>query len=364
MRLRLVFHATSLIITLSTLLMFLYQLQKRKYLLNKPGFFISLFLALTYLTGLILHQKVNNYLFFLMFSVSAYFVIDWTNIERKQFLQVINATYLFYLLLSLLVYVGVIPPGEKFNQFQYSVLGINVKTFIGLFGSTSSIDSYSMVVLLLNFFFAKKNKYLMIGITFLAGIMTFRFTPLLILIVPILARPFFKASKRGWTLAVLVPIFLSFTLPLLIDMIIGSKVVNIVLNVGLNGRAFLWMDILASLEDKSLMHKLFGFGDTSEFVMQTWNHETDNPHSVFLGIMLNYGFVIYCTLFLLIFNKMRTKELKVKLLILACLVGGVGNSVIFSFINVPIVLIFVYALTQSNMWMRQSELANKVNKEA
>ena len=92
--------------------------------------------------------------FLAQFSL-AILVFRRAQLDLPTFLKYANLTYVFYAMLSYLVYFGVVTPGirgtlEGINQFEANSFGLSFRTLIGFNGTTAGIDAYSAIILLLN----------------------------------------------------------------------------------------------------------------------------------------------------------------------------------------------------------------------
>lgn len=287
---------------------------------------------------------------FLIFLCLLYAYFGKNQMSEQKLIDITNYTFVVYVILSVLVNIHLLPIGREANTHEEYFLSIKVNSFVGFFGSTAHIDSYSIVVLLINYFLNRKHtkKYYVILASFVAFI-TFRTTPLLVLFGSIVAV--YIIEKLNWKLlkviAVLV-IFLSFLLPLAVFFFTNDRFYVTILDYLLTGRASLWLDIFNLYQKEGFWDQLIGFGAVEKFTVYTWGFEKSNPHNLYLNFMILYGYVIFIPLFIFICRKFLRMTYNKKIIFLAILLGGVGNSAIIGFTNLPITLWFAYLLSNES----------------
>jgi hypothetical protein len=124
-----------------------------------------------------------------------FFLLSSYRFSMSDFSDFINVGYAFYLGISLLIWAGLIPAaaGEK-NSFMVSLAGVSVETLYGIGGSTADIDSYSGLILMWNLFVNRGGRYrlVMIGLSAVAMLLTFRFTPIVALLAACLSYLFVR----------------------------------------------------------------------------------------------------------------------------------------------------------------------------
>lgn len=313
--------------------------QKLKYII-----IAAIILVLTAINFTI-NLKINTYFLFVLFSISLFLILMNSSIEYEEILRIINNTFLLYVFLSLLVYFNLIPSPIKLNIFYFNIFGIKYKTFIGFFGSTSTIDSYATIVFILNLISRSKKVYIVL-ISGIAAIMPLRFTPLLILLTVIFIIFFVSFMSKKFVFgAFILFVFLSFLIPTILYLLIENEQLFILLNYFSNGRVVLWHDLLGEFLQGSIINILFGFGSTENFILKTWDHETSNPHNVYFTLLITYGFIIYFFIYISLtwlISKLKKQDV---LILIAILTAGISNSIIFSFKNLPLVLLFIYFIS-------------------
>lgn len=123
-----------------------------------------------------------------------FFLFSGSRIPLDAFTRCLNLTYVLFLSLSLLDWLGILPlvPLDGKNSFYISIAGQTIETLYGLGGSTADIDSYSGLVLIWNLFLNRGGRYrlVMIALSGLAMLLTFRFTPIVALLAACLAYLF------------------------------------------------------------------------------------------------------------------------------------------------------------------------------
>jgi hypothetical protein len=136
-------------------------------------------------------------------------------------------------------------------------------------------------------------------------------------------------------------------IPKIVYILTGSDTILIILNYLSNGRVALWNDLLGEYQRASVSNMLFGFGSTDIFVLKTWDHKTSNTHNLYFTLLITYGVFIYLYLYFAVawlLNRLKKKE---GIIIIAILTAGISTSILFSFSNIPLVLLFVYFITLS-----------------
>lgn len=110
-----------------------------------------------------------------------FFLFSEYRISLGAFTRCLNLSYVLFFSLSLLDWLGMLPlvPHDSKNSFYISIAGRTIETLYGLGGSTADIDSYSGLVLMWNLFVNRGGRYrlVMIALSGLAMLMTFRLTP-------------------------------------------------------------------------------------------------------------------------------------------------------------------------------------------
>ena len=96
-----------------------------------------------------------------------------------------------------------------------------------------------------------------------------------------------------------------------------------------------------------LTEMIIGFGDTINFEVFVWGRYTANPHNMYLKILIVYGLLLFTVLYLWTSRQIRKNTSHQLLVIFAILLAGVGNSNIFSFMNVPFSIWFIALLTST-----------------
>lgn len=367
---RSIYHSTSLSISFFSILVAINFLMNRKNLvIGKYFFFLVTLLLFLIFYGLSIHQQINLYPIFLLTLISTFYLLNNSIIESTLLLRITNVTFLIYLFCSLLLYFKIIPQHENLNIFDFYIEGLQIKTFIGLYGGTASIDSYAMIVGLLNLLFGRgRKKYSMAVLAIASSVATLRFTPYLIIILPLFFLKITRKLPVIFQRIVLILFFISFLFPLLIETLFDNYLVNLFINRALNGRAFLWMDFVELYNNSSLQYKLFGFGGLDDFVVSTWNFETNNPHNIFLAILINYGIIIYLVLITIVVLRFPKLSYNNKFVILAIFSAGIGNSVIigFQFYVLSLWLLWCFTdnekITISREFIESGRTSNSINK--
>lgn len=116
-----------------------------------------------------------------------FFLFTEFEVSLAAFSRCLNLSYVVYFALSFMDWLGFLPlvSEDSKNSFFISLGGFTIETLYGIGGSTADIDSYSGLVLIWNLFVNRGGGYrlVMIGLSAMAMILTFRFTPVVALFV-------------------------------------------------------------------------------------------------------------------------------------------------------------------------------------
>lgn len=354
---RTMYQFGAILITLMCSLASFFQLaDKMEFRVNRLLVTVIFLLFGILLIGLSIHKQFNLYPFLLLTFVSLYYFFLTYKVKAKTLLIITNLTFLIFLFFSILLYTRVIPAPQKLNMFTYNILGLKLTTFIGLYGGTASIDSFAMLVAVINVLHGSgKKRYVMAFIAFFSSVATLRFTPYLIIILPLVSLYITKRQPFLTQRILVLIFFLSFLIPTIITSIFHYDLLDFVINRGLNGRAFLWRDMLELYQEKSLVDRLFGFGKSNDFIVKTWYFEVDNPHSVYLASLINYGIFIFMIFVIVVMKKIPRLLYKYKFVVIAILSAGIGNSVLIGFQNFAITIWLLYSLTSTNQYLENEK---------
>jgi len=246
--------------------------------------------------------------------------------------------------------LDIIQIGRELNIFEVSYNILGIKTFIGLLGSTASIDSYATIMIFINLYFNRgKSKWYLIFISIIAALLTFRTTPFLVFFGPYIIVKFIDLFKKKQVIVFIVIgiIFLGFALPYIIYQITGNDHYIIALNLLLTGRATLWNSMIEKYLSYPFAELLTGFGDTINFEVFVWGRFTANPHNMYLKLLIVYGIILFIGFYILVSLKFKKNTSTQLLILFAILLAGVGNSNIFSFMNLPMNIWFFTFLTSA-----------------
>ena len=271
--------------------------------------------------------------FLVQFSL-AILVFRRTQLDLPTFLKYANLTYALYVMLSYLVYFGVLTPGmsgnlEAINQFDVIYFGLAFKTLIGFNGTTAGIDAYSALIFLLNVAYWKHSRFSpYFALLALFNVLwTTRLTPLAVLIVPGTLFLLTPKMRRGPALTILLLlIFLSPFLPrLLLNLGAGNE---ILFEIATHGRSNIWEQYSVLMANAPLSQQLLGFRarQLPEVFLWGTNVVTDNPHSSYLRILLAFGWMQFLMFVAYIFHRVRRSvDDRQLFLLLGVLVAGITN---------------------------------------
>jgi hypothetical protein len=338
-----VYYATSLISVF-----FVYFLVLQKSVISfkiSSWIFYAIYIIISITFFLIFYQSlINTYHVYLIFATGLYVLFNQYHISRKSLLHITNISFFIYLFFSILLYLGYIQIGRELNIFEVSYNFLGIKTFIGLFGSTASIDSYATIIIFINLYYNKgKSKWLIIFIAGLAALLTFRSTPYLVFFGPFIIVKTLDLFRRNQILLFLsvAGIFLIGFIPSALQYITGDEKYVLFLDLLLTGRASLWILMLEKYFTYPVFDLLMGFGDTIYMEVFVWGKLTANPHNMYLKLLIVYGVFLFIGSIFLISLKFKKNTFSQLIILFAILLAGVGNSNIFSFMNVPLTIWFI-----------------------
>ena len=134
-------------------------------------------------------------------------------------------------------------------------------------------------------------------------------------------------------------------MPTILFSLTGNEKYIMFINFLLTGRASLWMLMLEKYFSYPIGDLLFGFGDTILIEVFVWGKLTANPHNMYLKLLIVYGFILFIAALLLVSLKFKKNTSSQLMILFAILLAGVGNSNIFSFMNVPLTMWFIALIT-------------------
>ncbi|TLS35161.1 O-antigen ligase family protein [Pseudalkalibacillus caeni] len=298
--------------------------------------------------NILITETINNDFFYLIFALNIYFLISNFKIDKDKLLKITNTTYLIYLALSFLLYFSVITiNGRSLNIFDEIIFGYSIKTFIGYYGSTAHLDSYSMFIALLNLFFNKNrlSKLFFVVLALIACFGTLRFTPIVSLGYGIIFLLIVQILGKYTVPLINVIIFMFFYLVVIFythsDVQYHSYFFS-----ATSGRNVIWslmLDVYNNIH--SITQKSLGFGTTEPFTVDAFGayetQLTNNPHNNYLRFIFEYGVISFIGVFIFFTKRMmEIKKKSILLIIFFVLMASNTNSEIFSFFH-PTFLIWI-----------------------
>ncbi len=293
-------------------------------------------------------------------------------IEEKSFINFINFTYLFYLLISVLFWLGLIP-NPNFNaflikdEFLVSVGSWSYYVLPGVEGSPANIDSYSAVVLLINLFIrvSQKSRKFFVICSVVGILLSLRLTAILGIMLLLLLWPLLK--YRLWFLLFNVTAFISFLLLLyalhfdLIFIMFNMPIdISALAYIATHARSIIWeQQIVILLYEYQWYDYMFGSFNVDMFNVPTFQFtgaETgksqSNPHNTYLLLFFRSPLLTLGLMWLLFINMYKRVDRKYYMPISFILLACYTNSAIISLEN-PI---FIYLLVYSIFGQNQTKL--------
>jgi hypothetical protein len=299
---------------------------------------------------IVIYKDVSYNLLYLLYAISIYYVVKTRLWDINLLLRITNYVYVLYIFLSLLVYFKIIEWKRVLNIFYFDINGFTFKTFIGFYGSTADLDSYSFLIAMLNFFFNKNPKskvfFVLIGILMSVGTLTA--TPIVSLFIALFFILLIKLFSKKIIPIITFSLFMCFGIIVLVIDIINSYKLTTWLGLLTNGRSMIWKEMLLLYNQYDMpLKKIFGFGNTDLFIIKPfgeWGVITSNPHNSFLRIAIEFGLIVFSFLYSFITKKlMALKNYNFLLICLFILTVAITNSEIFTFKN-PVYILWLYFL--------------------
>ena len=295
-------------------------------------------------------EPMGMILFLLFLSIVIYFKVIKLSVTRL--LRVINITYLLYLILSIISYSGIFlsQEGSLINSFFIDYGFISFETLYGLEGSTASIDSYSMLVLLLNIFLNRGlMKYLIILITLIVVLWTARLTPIVMFFFSI--GSYFVIRNRFIATFILTSIFIAFFTFTFIelyfpydDFFVKNVPNSILLHITTHGRTFIWAEQFKSISDNfHVIDYLIGNYKYAE-VSIPWGADGpySNSHNSFFHLFFRTGVTAIIMVLFFIKKVFYNFDRRTFPVIFGIFLSATTNGTIFYVGNPVFLLILIY----------------------
>lgn len=312
-------------------------------------------------------------LLFLFELIFLHYISCTINTHLDKIVKFINVTYLVYLFLSIINFRCMLNKGvtifgvDTLNIFRESVLGYSITTFCGLAGSTSDIDSYSGLILLINYIFkVSKHRKVMLCTSLMVTLLTFRFTPLVSLVGVIFL---FSIKSDKFCSIVKNLIFLvsynSFLLVYIICDIVKSEKLQRLLFKITHARSDIWIRFINMLKYEQKDSVLWGYKENIPMINIDGSVLVhNNPHSSFLNILLIYGVIVFVLMEIYILFILKNIKLRPYMMIVSYMfICSITNEGIFYLRN-PIWLITMYLCAFHRVHEKGVNKENKILKVA
>lgn len=319
----------------------------------KDIFSIELIIVNIYiLTSFFVGYKNSSFsIILILFLLHCLFVsIDY---DEDSIVDFVNYTFLFFLIISILVYFEIIHINREFNIFDVSFFGDNIKTFIGIGGSTSQIDSYGGFVFLFNLLInRRKYKFIWASLGFASMLLTFRMTPLIALLAVGLYYILTFKSPKLRKITFLLVSFLS-SISFIIPYYINKS--NFNFTEMTHARDIIWNLYIDIIKDFRINEFLFGIRDIPETYVSWSALPNKNPHSSFLTYLLYYGVVIFIIYMFFIIKKfLNIRNYKYQIILIFIFIVCITNGSILSLDNPIYIIIIYYMMYSANYAYRES----------
>jgi hypothetical protein len=325
---------------------------RRKLQLTSGFWFIIIYMLISVSLFMVVGNVTREMIFVVHISL-ALLSFSVLEISMVKYLKVINITYLVYSVMSLLVYLQIFPPflGLKYATYNWFVAAdtflpnfvlrfMNYHTYVGFNGSSSSIDSYSGFMLLINLAFLKKENKLNILILLLSSaqmLMATRMTPIIALL-GLMGFLFFSKINLNTKYIILITALTSFSFILFYD---KNSDYNTLFAVT-HGRSMLWDRYLQHhLESSSSLELWFGTRHDFDTIQIFSNKWLNQPHSSYIRMFIIHGILGYGIIAIFLLRVMnRIKKRSYVAIVLYCVVIAITNDTIFYNNN----MIYIYTL--------------------
>lgn len=326
------------------------------YAVQRKGFSLDLkvFAILWVILFVFFFVSINNfYLFksylFLFTIIVLYLLLKEVDITIHEYLTVHNTAYLIYLILSALLYVGIIGSAKEINAFPAVFWGIEFTTFYGFHGSTASIDSYSIITALLNIVY-NRNKFgiFIFSLSLFVAAGTMRTTPLLAIVGSMFLVGLIKVLGKRSIYFFNIILFLSFSVPLLVALLFENDAIDLFLNYATTGRAFLWSNYIQEYLNQDYLNLIIGTGNTTGIEVTAWKPGISNPHNSYFTFLISFGIILYTTLYWITSRQLIKCNFKEIFLVYSVFMICISNGVIFSFLGSHFIVLVMILLIQSD----------------
>lgn len=343
------------------------------FLLSKPGSIVLpkdiFYLALIFLTlGLVAVQPISKshiYSVLIFFKIMIVCLFFYQNkIGEKSFINFVNTTYVFYLMISILFWLGLLP-NPNLNaflikdEFLVSVGSWSYYVLPGIEGSPANIDSYSAMVLLLNIFVkvSQKSRKFVIFCAIAAILLSLRLTAIMGVILLLTLAPLLRI--KHWFALFNITAFMAFLLLLYalhIDFIFNLFNIHIDIStiayLATHARSVIWeQQVFILFSEYDWNHYIFGGFNVELFNVPTFQitgtetgKSQSNPHNTYLLLFFRSPLFMMTLLSLLLINMVTTMDKKYYIPISFILLACYTNSAIISLENPIFLYVLIFSL--------------------
>lgn len=317
---------------------------------------IILFSFLSILKGTHINTSI---LILKIYFTFVFFKLNKFSIE--QIVSFLNRTYLLYSILSLFIFIFL--PNKLYPLLDHPLNYIDFK-FIrylalqSIEGGTSTIDSYSALIFLINIFIVnKRTKFtnFMIFFSFILILYSLKMTPLIGLIAGIISYFIIRNKFSSLIYMTLtMTVFIIIINLLFIDPeIYGSIRFSSIMYIATHARSMIWVQQLEIFYNQyNYLDYIFGNFTSELFSVQAFQLDGsevttnyDNPHNTYLLLFFKSPLLI--SIFYLIMIKMIYFNFNRKTFVIISfiLIAGFSNSSLISLGNPVYLIILAYLLT-------------------
>lgn len=364
---------------LSVLVLFLFFMRSGIFKSLPVGFYIiCIIFSLVTFVSLLIRQEFTiynmHYIVYYLMCLSIYAFFRSNNISSECVLKSINVFYLFYLAMSILMWVLSVKFGAYALSDRYTlgIFGINKSILLGVNGSPASLDSFSALVFLLNLFFGvDKRKNLILSLALIAIVLSLRLTPMVAMTITILFyfviknRMLFFSSTMMLNLVYVLIIYLAWVIMQNIETVQDKGYT--ILHNATHARFVIWgQQINVMLENYSFSDYMLGGFRNETFNVALYQvsgeeltRSTFNPHSSILLLFFRNPFLfvlMYSAYMFLIIKNFTRRKAAISVFIFLSLTM---NSSLLATGNPVFTIVMILLALPDNLKQKMSLSVNK-----
>ena len=318
-------------------------------LYDKKIYFYILLLGLLVYFIFFIDIKYHLIVFYL-YILSLFFLFKNTKLKTEWIIKLLNSVYFIFFTISFLNWTVF---HFTISDQTFTIFGYESDVLAGPQSSPAEIDSYSGVIFLINILYYKqiKRPILLIILSLLGIILSFRITPVVAIVV-VVGLYFFLKNKYTFILAV-ISSFIIFSL-LMYALINNVKVgftndLRMLMSDNTHGRSIIWEQQLKRFfNEADLTNYIFGYGDINlEAKIGIIGNSTKDTHSSYLSLFFNSPFLFFLLILLFLKAVYKNYNQKMGIIVLFIIISAYTNATIISLRN-PTYFVFIIFLDSKN----------------